>query len=368
MILARSVACGAVLALALLSGCAGPNLRTGDTAPQAAVIPETPPVVTLTERYTTIPAPLDNIDSVVVWRGNQGQNWLIASAKETHNLVVFDADSGANLQRVGIPGAGLGEYGRPNGLAVIDDLLFVVERNNHRVQVLTLPLFHPLSHFGTDELKAPYGLWIERVGAAQYDVYITDSYQQDDGLPPPLEQLSERVKRYRVGLDAGVVSTRFQGSFGDTSERGALRWVESIYGDRAHGRMLIAEEFEGVGSTLRVYDMNGQYLGIDLDHSRFGGQAEGIALWACADGSGYWLATDQRHEGNRFQVFDRVTLEALGGFAGMHTSNTDGIFLESAATPAFPHGVFYAVHDDRAVSAFDWGDIAQALGLRQSCD
>jgi 3-phytase len=326
--------------------------------------------VLLTERYTTSPAPLDNIDSVVVWRGGAGagENWLIASAKDAHNLVVFDADSGANLRRVGAPGTGLGEFGRPNGLAVIDDLLFVVERNSHRVQVLALPEFKPLAVFGTEELRVPYGLWIEHTGDAQYDVYVTDSYQLANGQPPPLEQLSERVKRFRINRHADTVSSSFLGSFGDISASGALRWVESIYGDPTHGRLLIAEEFEEIGSTLRVYDMAGHYLGTDLDRSQFDGQAEGIALWACPDGSGYWLATDQRIDGNSFQVFDRVTLEHVGGFAGIHTSNTDGIYLQSQPTPAFPRGVFFAVHDDQAVSAFDWREIAQAVGLRQSCD
>jgi 3-phytase len=38
------------------------------------------------------------------------------------------------------------------------------------------------------------------------------------------------------------------------------------------------------------------------------------------------------------------------------------------ASPAFPAGAFYAVHDDQAVSAFDWGEIAQGLSLRRSCE
>lgn len=356
-----------IAGLFLLLGCASTGPRPGPKPTQAAVA-DSRTAVLLGERYTTMPSPADNIDSVVVWRGSEGQNWLIASAKDVHELVVFDADTGANRNRVGRPGTGLGEFGRPNGLAVIDDLLLVVERNNHRVQVLALPDFQPLGVFGADELKVPYGLWIERTGAAQYDVYVTDSYQLADGQPPPLEQLSERVKRFRIKHQENAISSSFLGSFGDTSDNGALRWVESIYGDPAHGRLLIAEEYIEIGSTLRVYDMTGRYLGTDLDRSQFDGQAEGIALWACADGSGYWLATDQRLDGNRFQVFDRASLQHIGGFAGRHTSNTDGIYLQAQPTPGFPHGVFFAVHDDQAVSAFDWVDIAQALGLRQSCD
>ena len=357
MSISRSSVALACAAVALLSACAGPRPQPLDTSGDARLV----------ERWTTTPAPVDNIDSVTTWHARDGKVWLFASAKDVDNLVVFDADTGANLRRVGGPGSGLGQFERPNGIAVIDDLLFVVERDNHRVQVLALPELKSLAVFGAAELKVPYGLWIEPKGEGAYDVYVTDSYQLADGTPPPLEQLSERVKHFHVARSGERIDATHVASFGDTSASGALRWVESIYGDPPHGRLLIAEEYLETGSTLRVYDMTGRYLGIDLDPSHFDGQAEGIALWSCPDGSGYWLATDQRADGNRFQVFDRVSLKHIGSFSGRNTSNTDGIHLQAQGSASFPRGVFYAVHDDQAVSAFDWRDIAKALKLRESC-
>jgi len=41
--------------------------------------------------------------------------------------------------------------------------------------------------------------------------------------------------------------------------------------------------------------------------------------------------------------------------------------IAQAATSRFPNGVFYAVHDDQGVGAFDWRDIAKALALRTDC-
>ena len=72
---------------------------------------------------------------------------LIASAKSTHRLVVFDADSGERLREVGSEGAALGQFDRPNGVAVFGDMLFVVERDTHRVQVLSLPSFKPVGSY-----------------------------------------------------------------------------------------------------------------------------------------------------------------------------------------------------------------------------
>jgi hypothetical protein len=72
------------------------------------------------------------------------------------------------------------------------DLVFVVERDNHRVQVFELPDFRPLGHFGTDELVKPYGLWVE--GRAAGTVFVTDNH--DLG---PERGLDQRLHRFRVG-------------------------------------------------------------------------------------------------------------------------------------------------------------------------
>ncbi len=336
------------------------------TAPPERVAAASGPV-RVVERYTTTPSPTDNMDSVATWRAPNGKTWLIATAKDVDNLVVFDADTGEHLKRVGKSGQAPGEFKRPNGIVVIDDLLLVVERDNHRVQVFELPSFKPLAVIGEAELKVAYGLWVRRQGSG-YELYVTDSYQKPDGVPPPIAELDDRVHLFTLTLAGGEATASHVRAIGDTSQAGALRWVESIHGDPTHDRMLIAEEHLPTGTALRVYDMQGRYTGKDIGKELFRGQAEGIALYACEDGSGYWLATDQHASGNVFQVFDRQTLQSLGSFAGSGTQNTDGIHMRMQSSAAFPKGVFYAVHDDRAVSAFDWGDVAKGLRLRESCD
>jgi 3-phytase len=62
-------------------------------------------------------------------------------------------------------------------------------------------------------------------------------------------------------------------------------------------------------------------------------------------------------------VFERASLAHLGSFAGRTVANTDGVWLDQGASTRFPEGVFYAVHDDQGVGAFDWRDIATALQL-----
>jgi len=143
--------------------------------------------------------------------------------------------------------------------------------------------------------------------------------------------------------------------------------VESIAGDRANDRLLIADEDRRHLSTLREYTFSGKYTGRSLPHDSFGAEAEGVALWTCPGGGGYWIAVDQLAPLTLFHLFDRVTLEPRGTFRGNTTAHTDGVALHAAAMPHFPGGALFAVHDDKAVAAFDLRDVAQALHLAQDC-
>ena len=307
---------------------------------------------TVREAFLTDATPEDNIDSPASWIGPDGKVLLAATAKKTGKLVVYDGESGITL-------GPKGQFNRPNGIFVADDLVFVVERDNHRVQVLRLPDFSPIGSFGAAELVQPYGLWLRKTGGHRYEVFVTDAYMagedaQGEAIVPPLADLGARLRRFEVEIDASApkLLSRAVGTVGDTSAAGAIRVPESVWGDPAHSRLLIAEEDLPTGTAIRDYKLDGGFAGRTLGLGLFKAQAEGIALWSCPDGSGYWLGTDQFKDRTLFHVFDRVTLEHLGAFVGNTVANTDGIWLQQAGTGRFPSGVFYAVHDDQAVGRF----------------
>ncbi len=333
------------------------------TTAQAGVAFETVP-----EAFVSALEPEENIDSPASWQGGDGSTWVVASGKSTHRLTLYDGDSGAVLRRVAEAGDLPGQLRRPNGVFVIDDRLFVVERDNRRVQVFALPSFAPLGSFGQAELRKPYGVWVMGVEAG-YEVIVSDAYmsEADADRPPPPAALGERFKRYRVVARGPEFEATLLGSFGATDAAGAIRIPESLWGDPAQGRLMLAEEDQKDPTRYKVYDLSGRYAGSDLGAGRFHAQAEGIALWQCRDGSGYWIATDPFKDRSVFHVFDRVSLEHRGAFAGEVTANTDGVWLQQSPTRAFPAGVFYAVHDDQALAAFDWRAIARALALPERC-
>lgn len=323
--------------------------------------------VVVKEAFVTPSTPEENIDSPASWL-QDGKRMLVATAKATDQLVVYDGDTGQRLRTVGGTGTALGQLQRPNGVATIDDrYLFVVERDNHRVQMFQLPDFTPLLAFGADALQQPYGLWVQRKGEG-YEVLVSDAYMagedaQGEDIIPPLAQLDRRFRRYEVAQAGGQWTAREAGAFGDTGAAGAIRVPESLFGDAANNRLLVAEEDVPTGTLLREYDLQGRYLGRDVGKGQYVAQAEGIALMRCADGSGWWVASDQFADRTVFHLFDRRSLAHAGSFAGEVTGLTDGVWLDERGDARFPQGVLYASHLDLGVAAFDWRDIAAALAL-----
>lgn len=370
---------GACAAL-LLAACAATPTPAPEAIPSASpasaqVSAPASVVRDVAEAWESEVSPGEELDSLAAWTTPEGDTWVIASAKSSHRLVVYDGDTGARLRTVGGQGAEPGRFKRPNGLAVFGDRLFVVERDNHRVQVLALPGFEALGSFGDDDLRSPYGIWLDETEPGELQAYVTDSFMYGEryDVVPPLHELAQRVRRFRVQFDQdGRLRARYTGAFGDTREEYALRRVESIGGDPANDRLLVADEDReghagGRGSTLREYTLAGRFTGRSLPAGSFAAEAEGVALWDCPGGGGYWVAVDQLAPLTRFHLFERRSLAPNGTFQGLRTAFTDGIALHGATTRRFPGGALYAVNDDASVAAFDLRDVVAALGLDQAC-
>jgi 3-phytase len=316
------------------------------------------------EVFLTRSEPTSNMDSPAVWLAPSGESWVIATGKVTNRLHVYDAVTGAPIRTAGRHGSAPGEFRRPNGIAVVGDIALVVERDNARVQALRLPAFDPVTTFGGGVLRRPYGIGILEHDSPRFEILVTDDYRGFLGRAPRDGDLGERVKRFRVTVAGDRVDATYLGAFGDTAGAGRLRKVESIATDPASGAVLIADE---EGGDVKVYDSDGSFTGRVLWGDVLRYEPEGIALYACDGMDGYWIVADQHRTWNRFLIFDRATFEPIGAFTGAAVRNTDGIALVQQPVGAMGAGVLYAVHNDRAVGAFAWSDIAAALGLRDDC-
>jgi 3-phytase len=308
-----------------------------------------------------------NVDSCAVWHSPKNRSLLLATGKESHQLLVFDGRTGELIRKFGEAGGGPGQFRRPNGIFVTGDLVFVVERDNQRCQVLGMPGFEPLGTFGEGLLKKPYGIYVCRAsGEAGHQVYITDDFDPEEKGAPPL---SERGKRFAVNPTAQKggagtsIAARLTGYFGEAEGPGVIRTTESIWGDPANDRLLLADEAEKSVKVYRLSDL--QFTGTVIGKGRFQADPEGISLFpAGAPAAGFWILTDQREADlTRFHLFDRRSLSYVDTFTGRKTVNTDGIWLDTAA----PEGeaLLYAVHDDQSVCALSFEALIKGMGLLQ---
>ncbi len=312
--------------------------------------------IIINEVFQTMRDTVDNVDSPAFW---QGENWIISTAKSTDLLIVDDAETGENIKRVG--GEGI-ELSRPNGIFVIDDMAIVVERDNHRIQVFTLPDFNSLGTIGDSLLVKPYGLFVYKEENNNYKMYVTDNYETEDEQIPPDNKLNKRIHIYTFNVSDSLVNWELQKTFGDTTGEGRLQVVESIYGDVEQNRILISEE-DMSQSSFKAYDLEGNFTGQVLGKGKFDGQVEGLTLYKCNNSNGFWIVTNQSYDNNLFFIFDRNTFEHLGTFTGPKTTNTDGIWLTQTPYGKFTKGAFFAVHNDGNVSAFDLAEIIDKMEL-----
>ena len=308
----------------------------------------------------------DNVDSPALWHGPDGQNWLLATAKEGHKIIVFDAATGEKITSFGEPGTSKGQMKRPNGITVIDSLAIIVERDNQRLQVFSLPNMKSLGFFGQEQLIKPYGITVDQTENG-YELFVTDNYETDDEEIPPVDSLYRRVHHFVMDVRKDGLDAQHVNAFGDTEGEGVLYKVESLLLDRSFNRLLIADEYERQ-RNIKIYNPDGSFTGEIISSNYFHYEPEGIALWPCdEDTSGYYIGTDQDVLNNWFKVFDRKSLEYLGSFSGEITRNTDGIALTRRSFGDFENGAFYPVHDDGSITGMKWGDIAESLNLKKKC-
>lgn len=313
-----------------------------------------------------------NVDSPAFWTDGE-QNLVIATMKEGHGLIVYEAETGEEIRRISEPGNKHGNFERPNGIWVIDDYCFVVERDNRRVQVLKLPSLKTIGTFAEEKLIKPYGISIYE-GQSGYEVYITDNYENeledeidstDEDEIPADSLLGKRVLHYKVMITENGMAAKFERYIGETNGEGIIKVAESIYADPENNNLLIAEEFEPE-TCVKVYNLEtGKYSGTQIGKGRFQYQAEGIALYDKGNGEGYWFLTDQEEGDNTFFIHDRKTFEFLGSFKSKTTQNTDGVWLTRHSFGKFDNGIFIPVHNDGGIGIFDLNRLFEKLNLEK---
>ncbi len=324
--------------------------------------------------YATPPNLAGNVDSCAVWVApDPADSLLFATEKDGDRIQVWRAPTGAAYSPRpflgGVPdGTGPGEFNRPNGVWVVyhvphaggfADILLVTDQTNRRVEVFRLPELEYFGEFGKDQVGKGYGIsWYQ--DGTDFFVFITDN------IPPASSP--GKIKKYRLRPEGARLGADLLFGVGSSVGPPPLPNVESIAADFMNDRLHVCGD-EG-GRLNRIFRLDGTYTGIEYGDPQFEFDQEGINIYDTGGGRGFLLVSDQHTDGtpNEFEIFDRVSLASRGNFRSapgpIVTTNTDGDYLEQRPLAGFPNGGFFAVNDDRNVHAYDWTDIAEAMGLQ----
>lgn len=304
----------------------------------------------------------NNIDSPAFWQNPNGKNQLIVTSQGLNCLVIYDAENGEEIRKIGSKGTGPLEFDKPRGISIWQDLLFVVEANNSRIQVLRLPDFEFVTFIGDETI-------FERcVGLSILEkedhllIYTTDNYYSPFNQIPSLEELNKRVKVFEFSKYTDSPSFKLVNIFGDTTLEGAILDAESIKVDPENEVVLIANEMK-INADIKVYDLEGNYMGISFGGGIIKHENEDIGIFDCGNGKGFIVVPDEDQYENAFHIFDRKTYKHLGSFITPDLYNTDAIEIYEGDIGTIRGGVLFALYDDGGLGAYSWQEIADSLSL-----
>lgn len=118
------------------------------------------------------------IGDLLRWHGRDGRERLLVPAAGGHRLVVYDARSGRPLRHLD---KGQTPFDGISALARSDRLVFVAERDAHRVQILALPALTPVARVNLGDRAWPTDLSVKRLSADHYRIDVSVLRQDGDG-------------------------------------------------------------------------------------------------------------------------------------------------------------------------------------------
>ncbi len=120
------------------------------------------------------------------------------------------------------------------------------------------------------------------------------------------------------------------------------------------------------GRTLRFLDKDGQFT--EQKPIALKAETLGIDVMACTRGSnpGYWIALQKTDAGFQLELLSRLSFESIGTVSLPGIKAASDMRFVGRMTKYLPNGGVYLIADDK-LTAYNWHDIAAALGARKMC-
>jgi len=246
-----------------------------------------------------------NIDSITSW-----QKYILVSSKDQHKILCYNKNNGKLEFSIGEKGYDYDKFNRPNGLTVIGNYLFVIERNNKRCQIINMKTRKSMSFFGYKKLEQPYGI----SGFLHKDQYII--FISDNKL--------DKIFKFNIVIENNEIKKISSSIFIELPGSS----LESLLIDYNNERILIAQE-----ERKKIKIFNYDKILIKEINNIFEGQPEGITMT-----NNNYIFTDQNDDKTFFHVYDKNSLEYKYSINNNLIKNTDGIHFED--------GYLYAIDND----------------------
>lgn len=264
-----------------------------------------------------------NLDSITHWN-----NDILVTSKDTHSVLCYDKDTGKFKYNIGKKGYDYDKFNRPNGITIIGDYLFVIERDNKRCQIFDMKQKKSIAFFGFKILKKPYGI-TGLIHKDQYILFITDD-ELDTIFKFNLKIYNNEIKKIKSSIFMELSGTS----------------LESILIDNNNQRLLVANE---KNKKIKIFDYNGILIHEITDI--FEGDPEGITM---TDNN--YIFTDQTDNDTYFHIYDKKSIKYQYSYNNSLVTNTDGIHYDGE--------YLYAIDDDCSLVKLQ---IPKSSGGSSSC-
>jgi 3-phytase len=324
-----------------------------------------PSLITVTPKVSTT-AVKGDADDPAIWihPNTPAKSVVIGTDKETEGgLYVWDMN-GKQIQYVplGRPNNVDLRYGMKVGGQLIDIAVTNSRSNPKQIKVYkinsddgTLTDITTASGILTPELADPYGLCLYQ-RKSDGAMFVIESTQ---------EGATKNLHQYRLEDDgAGKVKGTYVRAFGNNTIK---QYVEGLVADDELGYVYASDETNAVRKYYADRDLNkDDQIVAFATGDGISGDREGLAIYKCADKTGYLLLSNQ--SGTNVKVYRR---EGEGGDPHQHTllttiktngsSSTDGLDVTNRPTSSQFSKGFLVTHNSPGsqFKLYAWEDIAQ---------
>jgi 3-phytase len=193
-----------------------------------------------------------SMDKLQWWYNKYSKEyWLFILSKDCSKIFILNALSGKYIKSLGTCGDKVGEFDGPVDMTIYDDYLIILEKDNHRVQIFSLPELVYVGFIGEIELSNPNcieSIKLKKDNKEFCCLYIGDNL---DNKP------SRRKCYFRFIFEInkmGIYDTEVLKI--EPDNKGELGYIESIRYDSVHDNLLIVDK---LSKDIKVFNFENNY-------------------------------------------------------------------------------------------------------------